>query len=147
MVETHIPPAYIFQVGDSSLHPSRLRREIEPFGHEIVQTATTLAQAFLAIDHELASHVNLGIIRDHLPDGEGIEVMQYLRRSGSTFPIIALTSEGARWGDYNINPDDGIENVVQAVNIAMLVSASEWGRKEQNRIRKGSAGKKRDRKK
>ena len=83
-----ISPAKILLVDDHPVIRAGLKRALIDAGLICCGEAATRAEAFAQIAH----HAPNGVILDlHLPDGSGLDIVQWIRKNSKTMAIVILT--------------------------------------------------------
>ena len=83
-----ISPAKILLVDDHPVIRAGLKRALIDVGLICCGEAATRAEAFAQIAH----HAPNGVILDlHLPDGSGLDIVQWIRKNSKTMAIVILT--------------------------------------------------------
>ena len=83
-----ISPAKILLVDDHPVIRAGLKRALIDVGLNCCGEAATRAEAFAQIAH----HAPNGVILDlHLPDGSGLDIVQWIRKNSKTMAIVILT--------------------------------------------------------
>lgn len=83
-----ISPAKILLVDDHPVIRAGLKRALIDVGLTCCGEAATRAEAFAQIAH----HAPNGVILDlHLPDGSGLDIVQWIRKNSKTMAIVILT--------------------------------------------------------
>jgi len=96
--------ALIFQVDDDRLYIKSLPDFLKKPGHKILLTAGSVAQALRFIpDKLLKLGINVAILDNTLPDGNGLEIATKIRETIDGLSIVCFSAdENLKWGDYSL---------------------------------------------
>lgn len=130
----HPGPLRILVVDDEPAILRFLRASLVSQGYSVV----TAADAHAAIERIGAGAVDLAILDLGLPDKDGLDVIETIRASGTTLPIIVLTSrdnESAKVAALDLGADDyvtkpfGIDELLARIRAAQRHRLQQEGEK------------------
>jgi DNA-binding NtrC family response regulator len=116
--------ARIFLVEDDPDELEEPAKILEPFGHTIVLTATTLDSALEQIPNLQKSEINVAIIDGNLTDGvengkDGEAIANAIHDSWPTITVIGHSlNKNIRNADYNCPKCDGPEQLLDTITKA-----------------------------